>query len=86
MVNVPIYNALGEKLGEDAIDEALLGGAVNAALLKQVVVAYHANQRQGSAQTKSRADVEGSSRKIYRQKGTGRARMGNVRTPVRRGG
>jgi large subunit ribosomal protein L4 len=47
---------------------------------------YHANLRQGSAHTKSRADVEGSSRKIYRQKGTGRARMGNARTPVRRGG
>jgi large subunit ribosomal protein L4 len=76
----------GTKIGDETIDADLLGGEVNAALLKQAVVMYHANQRQGSAHTKSRADVEGSSRKIYRQKGTGRARAGNVRTPVRRGG
>ena len=86
MLNVPVYNVSGTKIGDEPIDAALLGGEVNAALLKQAVVMYHANRRQGSAQTKSRADVEGSSRKIYRQKGTGRARMGNVRTPVRRGG
>jgi large subunit ribosomal protein L4 len=86
MVSVPVYNPSGEKVGDETIDEALLGGRVNAALLKQAVVAYHANQRQGTVQTKSRADVEGSTRKIYRQKGTGRARMGPVRTPQRRGG
>jgi large subunit ribosomal protein L4 len=86
MLNVPVYNASGTKIGDETIDAELLGGEVNAALLKQAVVMYHANRRQGSAHTKSRADVEGSSRKIYRQKGTGRARMGNVRSPVRRGG
>ncbi len=47
---------------------------------------YHANRRQGSAKTKNRAEIRGSSRKLYRQKGTGRARVGNARTPVRRGG
>ena len=86
MVSVPVFNPSGEKVGDESIDEALLGGKVNAALLKQAVVAYHANRRQGTVQTKSRADVEGSTRKIYRQKGTGRARMGPVRTPQRRGG
>ena len=86
MLNVPVYNVSGTKIGDETIDADLLGGEVNAALLKQAVVMYHANQRQGRAHTKSRADVEGSSRKIYRQKGTGRARAGNVRTPVRRGG
>jgi large subunit ribosomal protein L4 len=86
MLTVPVYNPSGTKIGDESLDEELLGGRVNAALLKQAVVAYHANRRQGSAQTKSRADVEGSSRKIYRQKGSGRARMGNVRTPQRRGG
>ena len=86
MLNVPVYSPQGQKLGDETIDEALLGGPVNPALLKQAVVMYQANRRQGSVQTKSRADVEGSSRKIYRQKGTGRARMGNVRTPLRRGG
>jgi len=86
MLNVPVYNTTGEKIGEESIDAALLGGAVNAALLKQAVVRYHANRRQGTVRTKSRGDVEGSTRKLYRQKGTGRARAGNVRTPVRRGG
>ncbi len=86
MVKVPVYNMSGQKLGEEALDEALLGGEVSPALLKQAVVMYHANLRQGTVQTKSRADVEGSSRKLYRQKGTGRERMGNARTPQRRGG
>lgn len=86
MVNVPVYNATGEKVGEEALDEALLGGEPNPLLLKQAVVMYHANQRQGNAKTKTRAEVQGAARKLYRQKGTGRARMGNARTPVRRGG
>ncbi len=86
MVNVPVYNTAGEKVGEEALDEALLGGELNPMLLKQAVVMYHANQRQGSAKTKSRAEVHGSSHKLFRQKGTGRARVGNARTPVRRGG
>jgi len=86
MLSVPIYNTAGEKVGQEQIDEALLGGRVNASLLKQAIVRYQANQRQGTVQTKGRGDVEGSTRKLYRQKGTGRARMGTVRTCVRRGG
>ncbi len=86
MLSVPVYNAAGAKVGDESIDPLLLGGEVNAQLLKQAVVMYHANQRQGTVKTKSRADVEGSSRKLYRQKGTGRARAGNLRTPVRKGG
>lgn len=86
MLSVPVYNVSGESVGAVEVDEASLGGEVNAALLKQAVVMYHANQRQGTVRTKSRAEVEGSSRKLYRQKGTGRARMGNARTCVRRGG
>jgi large subunit ribosomal protein L4 len=68
------------------IDEHALGGEVNPSLIKQAYVRYHANTRQGSARTKSRGMVEGSTRKIYKQKGTGNARMGAVRTVVRRGG
>jgi large subunit ribosomal protein L4 len=49
-------------------------------------VMYETNRRQGTVQTKNRGDVQGSKKKIYRQKGTGRARMGNKRTPIRRGG
>ncbi len=86
MVSVPVYNTSGEKVGDEQLDEALLGGEVNAALLKQAIVRYHANQRQGTVKTKTRAEVEGAKQKLYRQKGTGRARMGTIRTPVRRGG
>jgi large subunit ribosomal protein L4 len=86
MLNVPVYNEAGQQVGTEELDEALLGGRVNVALLKQAIVMFQANQRQGHAVNKSRADVEGSTRKLYRQKGTGRARMGNARTPVRRGG
>jgi large subunit ribosomal protein L4 len=87
MLNVPVYNLTGQKVGDEELDEALLGGGeLNTALLKQAAVMYHANLRQGTARNKSRADVEGSTKKLYRQKGTGRARMGNARTPQRRGG
>lgn len=86
MLSVPVYNESGEQIGSEPIDGALLGGRVNAALLKQAVVMYHANRRQGTVATKGRSDVAGSTRKIYRQKGTGRARMGPVRTNIRRGG
>jgi large subunit ribosomal protein L4 len=56
------------------------------ALLKQAIVAYHANRRQGTAATKGRGEVEGSTRKLFRQKGTGNARRGNIRTNLLRGG
>ena len=68
------------------MDEERFGKEVNVALLKQAIVAYQANRRQGSAATKGRSMVKGSTRKIFRQKGTGRARRGNVRTNVLRGG
>jgi len=86
MLEIPVYNESGEQIGTEQIDERLLGGELNAALLKQAVVMYHANRRQGTVAQKSRGEVEGSTRKLYRQKGTGRARMGTIRTPVRRGG
>jgi len=86
MLNVSVYDESGKQIGDEQIDEELLGGEVNAALLKQAVVMYHANRRQGTVAQKTRAEVVGSSRKLFRQKGTGRARMGNVRTCVRRGG
>ena len=85
-MEVPVLNKQGQQVGTYVIDEADLGGEVNPALIKQAFVRYHANRRQGSARTKSRANVEGSTRKLYRQKGTGHARAGNARTPIRRGG
>jgi len=86
MIEIPVYSVNGKQAGSVSIDEAVLGGEVRPALLKQAYVAGHANRRQGSAANKGRADKEGSTRKLYRQKGTGRARRGNVRTNLLRGG
>jgi large subunit ribosomal protein L4 len=86
MIEIPVLDTDGRKIGGEQLDPELLGGRVRHDLLKQAVVAHRANCRQGTVQTKSRADVHGSSRKLYKQKGTGRARAGNLRTPVRVGG
>jgi large subunit ribosomal protein L4 len=86
MIEVPVYNQSGEKISTMQVDEAKLGGEVRTNLLKQALVMYHANQRQGSAQTLARGEVAGSTRKIFRQKGTGNARQGTIRQPVRKGG
>jgi len=85
-MEVPVLNKLGEQVSTLTVDETVLGGELNPALIKQAYVRYHTNLRQGSARTKGRGNVVGSTRKIYKQKGTGRARMGANRTPVRRGG
>lgn len=86
MLEVPVYNTSGEKIDAVEVDEALFGSRVNVALLKQAVVAYHSARRQGTAATKSRGMTVGSTRKVFRQKGTGYARRGPVRSPVVRGG
>ena len=86
MLQVPLYDMSGSKTGSMEIDAEILGGRVRPPLLKQAVVIYLANQRQGTAATKSRGMVSGSTRKLYRQKGTGNARMGTIRTVIRRGG
>ncbi len=86
MLTIPIYDEAGKQTGQEQIDEQLLGGTVRPALLKQAIVMFRANQRQGHATTRSRGMIDGSTRKLYRQKGTGRARMGTVRSPIRRGG
>jgi large subunit ribosomal protein L4 len=86
MIELPIYNQTGKQVDTLAIDEAQLGDKVRPALLKQAYVMFHANRRQGSARTKNRSRVEGSTRKLYKQKHTGNARAGTVRTPIRKGG
>ena len=86
MINVTVYNREGKEVDTVEVDEALLGGQVRYPLLKQAIVMYHANKRQGTAATKSRGMVVGSTRKLYKQKGTGNARAGSVRTPVQVGG
>ena len=86
MIDLPVYNSDGKEVDRMQIDETALGGRVRAVLLKQAIVMYHANKRQGTAGTKSRGMVSGSTAKIYRQKGTGRARMGANRSVIRTGG
>jgi len=86
MLGVPVFNMQGKSEGELEIDPAILGGWIRLRLLKQAIVSFLARQRQDSARQKRRSDVVGSTRKLYRQKGTGNARVGNLRTPTRRGG
>jgi large subunit ribosomal protein L4 len=86
MLDVPVYNTDGEQIDTLKVDERTFGGTVNVELIKQAVVTYHANRRQGTAATKNRALVAGSGRKAYRQKGTGRARRGDMKTGLLRGG
>ncbi|MHC4696825.1 MAG: 50S ribosomal protein L4, partial [Planctomycetota bacterium] len=86
MLAVPVVDVQGQRLGEIEVDPATFGGEVRSKLIKQVVVAYLDHQHQRSARNKGRSDVRGSTRKLYRQKGTGNARAGNSRTPLRRGG
>jgi len=86
MIEVPVYNAKGERIETLQVDESSFGTVVRRKLLKQAVVMYEANKRQGTVQTKDRGMVAGSTRKLFAQKHTGNARMGNIRTVVRRGG
>jgi len=86
MIELPVTDKTGKKVDTIQIDEASLGNEVRPSLLKQAYVMFHANRRIGAARTKSRGMVKGSTRKLYRQKGTGNARVGNARTVVRKGG
>src|SRR5947199_4549111 len=86
MIEVTIYNQTGDKTGTIQVDPAKLGGEVNKNLLKQALVMYHANQRQGTVRTLARGEVAGSTRKMFRQKGTGNARTGGIRNPIKKGG
>lgn len=86
MISVPIRDMSGAECGAYEFDPAALADSINRQLLHDAVVMYNANRRVGEVQTRSRGMVSGSTRKLYRQKGTGRARAGAVRTPIRRGG
>ncbi|MEE8535780.1 MAG: 50S ribosomal protein L4 [Kiloniellales bacterium] len=86
MIDLPVYNRKGKQVETLQIDEIRLGREVRPRLLKQAYVMFHANRRLGAARTRSRGQVEGSTRKLYRQKGTGNARAGSRRTNIRRGG
>ncbi len=86
MISVPVHNQSGKEVGSYEFDPADLAPGINKQLLHDVVVMYESNQRVGTVRTKSRGMVAGSTKKLFRQKGTGRARAGASRTPVRKGG
>src|SRR6266436_9606684 len=86
MIEVPVFNQAGQKVDTFQVDEQKLGGEVRKELLKQALVMYHANQRQGTVRTLARGEVAGSTRKMFRQKGTGNARTGGIRNPIKKGG
>lgn len=85
-MDVPVLNMKGVEIGKFAIDAESLGGDVNPALIKQAYVMYHANSRRGTSKTLNRENVEGSTKKIVKQKGTGGARHGDRKVPHFRGG
>jgi len=86
MASLPIYDRSGKEVGSYEIESSDLAPRISKQLLHDAVVMYQANLRLGSAKTKSRAEVSGSTQKLYRQKGTGNARAGSRRSGVRRGG
>jgi large subunit ribosomal protein L4 len=86
MPSLPVYDRSGNEVGKYDIEIAELAPRINKQLMHDAVVMYQANRRLGSSKTKSRAEVAGSTQKMYRQKGTGRARAGSRRSGIRRGG
>jgi large subunit ribosomal protein L4 len=85
-VQVPVYNRSGEQTKEIEVSDAVFAVPFNQAVVHQAMVRQRANARQGTASTKTRSEVAGRKGKLFRQKGTGRARAGSVRSPLRRGG
>lgn len=86
MIRLSVYNREGKEVEKLKVDEADFGGSVRHPLLKQAIVMYGANRRIGTAANKDRGMVAGSTKKLFRQKGTGNARVGNSRTGKRVGG
>lgn len=86
-MKVAIMNEAGQKPGSEVeVSDAVFGAKFNEPLVHQVVVAYQANGRQGTRKQKTRSEVRGGGRKPWRQKGTGQARAGTIRSPLWRGG
>ena len=85
-MQVPVYNLAGEVVEHIEISDEVFAVPFNQAVVHQALVRQQANARQGTASTKTRSEVSGSSRKMFRQKGTGFARAGARRSPLRRGG
>ncbi|MCK4387435.1 MAG: 50S ribosomal protein L4 [Dehalococcoidia bacterium] len=85
-MQVPVYNLMGEVTDHLDVRDDIFALPFNTAVVHQAMVRQLANKRQGTAATKARGEVTGSTGKLYRQKGTGRARKGNIKSPLLRGG
>ena len=85
-MQVPVYGLAGEVIDQVEISEDVFDVPFNEAVVHQAMVRQLANRRQGTASTKTRGEVSGSTRKLYSQKGTGRARKGDIKSPLLRGG
>jgi len=83
---VPVYNLSGEVVEQIELNQAIFGLPFNEAIVHQAMVRQLANGRQGTASTKTRSEVNGSTKKLYPQKHTGRARRGDIKSPLLRGG
>ncbi len=85
-MDIPVYNKIGEKIDSIQLEDEKFGGPVRETLLRDAVIMYEANKRQGTACTKTRGEVAGGGRKPWVQKHTGRARAGSIRSPLWKGG
>lgn len=85
-ITLPIYNTEGKEIDSFKLDQGIFDGSVNADAIHQAVLVYRADQRKGLASTKTMGEVSGGGRKPWRQKGTGRARVGSIRSPLWRHG
>jgi len=86
MANVKVFNMSGNEVGSIELNDNIFAVEVNEHVMHQAVVQYLANQRQGTKSAKTRSEVRGGGRKPWRQKGTGRARQGSIRSPQWKGG
>ena len=86
MPTVKVRNLKNEEIGEAELSEAVFGAELNESLIHSAVKAFLANARQGTVGTKTRGDVSGSGKKLWKQKGTGRARIASIRSPLWKGG
>jgi len=85
-MQAPVYSLAGEVVEHIEVSDQVFGVPFNEAVVHQAMLRQRANARQGTASTKTRSEVSGSSRKLYRQKNVGAARAGSIRSPLRRGG
>ncbi|GAX62259.1 50S ribosomal protein L4 [Candidatus Scalindua japonica] len=86
MIKVPVFDSDGNSLEDASFSEESFGGKVRMGLLRDVVIMHEANHRRGTASTKTRGEVKGGGKKPWKQKHTGRARVGDIRSPIWKGG